>query len=316
MFRPSLHKGVHNVSRMSLGSVTRGVPPLPPRIIVYGPHGIGKTTFGANAPDPIVLPTEDGLGTLDVPAFPLARSYEDVVNAIGALYQEAHSYRTFILDTIDWLEPLVWERTALLGGKDHIEDFGYGKGFLHADDQWKEILDGLNALRTEKGMTVILLAHAEIKRFDSPETDPYDRYQIKLHKRASEKLQEWADIIGFAHYEVHVVSTETGFNKEVRRGAGIGRRILSVEERPAYHAKNRYTLPADLDFTWDALANACAAAYTRPTGIPVTPAVSLEPSTPASTPAAEASVATTEDAAAEDAEQMSVGEEQDMRVSA
>jgi hypothetical protein len=33
-------------------------------------------------------------------------------------------------------------------------------------------------------MTIICLAHAEIKRFDAPDTEAYDRYQIKLHKRA------------------------------------------------------------------------------------------------------------------------------------
>ncbi len=50
----------------------------------------------------------------------------------------------------------------------------------------------------------ILIAHTDIARFDSPETDPYDRYQIKLHKKAFQYLYEQADIIGFASEPVLV----------------------------------------------------------------------------------------------------------------
>jgi hypothetical protein len=55
------------------------------------------------------------------------------------------------------------------------------------------LIDGLTALRDERGMGVVIAAHSEIKRFDSPDTEPYDRYQPKLHKGASAIVQEAMD---------------------------------------------------------------------------------------------------------------------------
>lgn len=80
---------------------------------------------------------------------------------------------------------------------------------------WRQYLDGLNALRDERGMTVVQIAHTDIKRFDSPEHDPYDRYVIKLHTRAAALLQEHADIVLFANYRISTVKADVGFNKKL-----------------------------------------------------------------------------------------------------
>lgn len=237
------------MTSMSLDSISINSKPLPPKIVIHGPAGVGKTTFACQAPSPVVIRTEDRLGVIRVPAFPLAADYNDVYQAIATLYREPHGYKTVVLDTLDWLEPLIWARTAFDGGKDSIEDFGYGKGYLKADEYWLQILNGLNALRA-KGMLVICIAHCEIKRFESPETAPYDRYQMKLHKRALALVSEWADIIGFAKYETATTSVDTGFGNKAVRGIGTGNRRLALEERPAFDAKNSYNLPAELPLDW------------------------------------------------------------------
>lgn len=269
---------------MDLSSITVNRATKPPRIVVYGDHKIGKSTFAASAPNPIVMRTEDGLAAIQVPAFPLAQSYQDVINAIDTLYQGGHPFQTAVLDSLDWLEPLVWKYTAEQENKSNIkdiEDIGYGKGYTKADEHWRTILDGLDALNAQ-GMTIICLAHAEIKRFDAPDTEAYDRYQIKLHKRASAIIQEWADVIGFAHHEVMTVTEDAGFNKKTTRGVSVGTRVLSVEERPAYYAGNRYSLPPDLPFpkvgAWEVFANACAPAFSAPDPAPL---VFAKPAVPA-----------------------------------
>ena len=267
---------------MSLAAITRGTTPLPPRVVVYGAHGIGKTTFGVSAPNPIALRTEDGLAALAVPTFPLITEYAELMQALTTLYIETHDFQSLVLDSLDWLEPIVWQETARRHNESSIESFGYGKGYIAAAEVWAEVLEALNALRL-KGMTIICLAHAEIKRFDAPDSEPYDRYQIKLHKRAADLIQEWADVVGFAHYEVFTESTDVGFNKKVTRGTGGTARKLAVEERPAYNAKNRFQLPAELPLTvrresgrvegaWPEFAAAIAAAYAGDIGAPALPA--------------------------------------------
>ena len=239
---------------ISLASIKRNNQPKPPRLLVYGPHGVGKTTLAAEAPNPIFLQTEDGLGQIDAPSFGLLRSYEEVLEAIGALYNEEHDYQTAAIDSMDCMEPLVWTHVCQTNGWANIEQPGFGKGYIAALDAWRMLFEGLNALRDEKGMTIIMIAHADVKRFDSPETEPYDRYSIKLHARASALVQEHVDCVFFANYRVSTVKTDAGFNKKVVRGVGGGERLLYTTERPAFLAKNRYSLPDSLPMDWQEVA--------------------------------------------------------------
>lgn len=237
---------------ISLSSLRQKSVAKPPRLLVYGTAGIGKTSLGMAAPSPVFLQTEES--EVDCPTFGLLKTYDEVMEAIGALYSEAHPYQTLVLDSIDWLEPLVWRHTAEVNGWKDIEAAGYGKGYIAALDQWRTILDGMNALRDERGMTILLIAHCEIKRFDSPETEPYDRYQIKLHNRASALVQEHVDAVLFANYRVSTVKTDLGFNKKAVRGVSGGDRLLYTNERPAFLAKNRYAMPDSLPLSWPDLA--------------------------------------------------------------
>ena len=241
---------------ISLSQLTRASQPKQPSMLIHGVAGVGKTTFAAEAPKPVFILTEDGLGTLGVEHFPLAKSFDDVIGALAALYTEEHTYRTVVIDSVDWLEPLVWGRACRDNGWKSIEDAGYGKGYVAALDLWRQYLDGLNALRDERGMNIVQIAHTDIKRFDSPEHDPYDRYVIKLHTRAAALLQEYADIVLFANYRISTVKADVGFNKKVNRALGSGERVIHAAERPAFLAKNRYGLPDTLPLDWPAFAQA------------------------------------------------------------
>jgi len=236
-----------------LKSISRNDTILSPRIMLYGVEGIGKSTFAAGAPDPIFILTEDGLGSLDVEHFPIAQSLDNVMDAIGALYAEEHPYKTVVLDSLDWLEAIIHRE---MEEKYDAKDLAYGKGAMIAAQKWREVLDGMNALRNDKKMIVILLAHNTIKRFDSPEVEPFDRYQPKLQERSSAVVREWADAVLFANYKTIVKKDDVGFNKTVARGISSGERMLFTTERPAYMAKNRYNLPDSIPLTWDAFANA------------------------------------------------------------
>lgn len=237
-----------------LDSITTGKQIRPRRTMVYGVHGIGKSTFGAMAENPILIPTEDGLGDIEVAKFPVAKSVGDVLGAMSALRSNDHDFDTVVIDTLDWLERLVFVDVCLKRNVKTIEDIGYAKGYTFALAIWRDILDGLDALREEKNMQVILIAHAGVTKFDNPETDPYSRYEPKLHKTSSALLQEWCDEVFCAMYKVLTKQTDEGFGKKRTVGIGEGDRVLRTTDRPAHSAKNRMNLPPEIPLDYRAYA--------------------------------------------------------------
>ena len=237
-----------------LQQVQKGRQPGPRRLLLYGTHGIGKSSFAAASDKPIFIQTEDGLGEIACDKFPLAESFDQVMTAISDLYTEKHAYRTVAVDSLDWLERLIWADVCRKRNVTSIEDIGYAKGYVFALTQWREFLEGLAALRRDKGMTIVLIAHAKIEKFENPETESYDRYVPRLHKLASAVVQEWCDEVLFATYKVHTKQTDEGFNRKRTHGLGTGERIVRTVERPAHVAKNRLNLPDELPLDWNAFS--------------------------------------------------------------
>ena len=237
-----------------LEQVRSGPSPAPRRVMLYGTHGIGKSSFASNAPKPIFLQTEDGLGEINCDKFPLTTSFDEAMKALSELYTDKHPFRTVVVDSLDWLERLIWSDVCRKRNVESIEDIGYAKGYTFALTQWREFLEGLTALRGDKGMTIVLIAHAKIERFENPETETYDRYVPRLHKLASAVVQEWCDEVLFASYKIHTKQTEEGFNRKRAQGIGTGERIIRTQERPAHMAKNRLNLPDELPLDWAAYA--------------------------------------------------------------
>lgn len=228
---------------ISLNSLRRTGVARPPRIVLYGTAGIGKTTFAAAAEAAVFIPTEEGLDAIQADAFPLCKTFEDVIDCLTSLIIEDHKFRTVVLDSADWTERLIHGRVAADNNVATIDAIGYGKGYKAAVDYWRQILDGLDVLRNDKGMQVILLAHSQIKRFDDPLSDPYDRYQLDLHSAVASVVTEWCDALLFANQRYSTVKSEVGFNQKVTRAVGNGDRVIYTQERPGWHAKSRWPLP-------------------------------------------------------------------------
>ena len=238
-----------------ISSITKGREAQPPRIMIYGSEGVGKSTFAALAPNPVFVQTEDGLSEIDCSKFPLAKSFDDVVLQLQAVRDEQHDYGTVVIDSLDWLERLVWDRVCADYGVKSIEkaDGGYGKGYVHALTYWRQIVSILNDIRSKRGMAVILIAHAAVERFEDPEHAAYDRYTPRIHKKACSLICEWVDAVLFASRRLRVDST-TG--KAAPVGADGGERILRTNGSPACIAKNRFGLPTELPLSWAAFVEA------------------------------------------------------------
>ncbi len=248
--------GVPNVTagRMSLANRSTGLIDDPLlRIVVYGVEGVGKSMFGANSPGPIFLGAEDGSGELDVERFPRPHTWADALEAIEVLRTTTHEHETLVVDSLDWLEPMVWAHTCEKWGKPTIESFGYGKGYGEALTEWRAFFAALERLQRERKMSLILLAHAVVGTFKNPDANQgdFDHYTLKLHKGAAGLAKEWAKALLFGNYELATVE------KDGRtRGMSTGKRVLYTQKRAAYDAKNRLLLPPEIKLSWGAFMRA------------------------------------------------------------
>lgn len=231
-----------------MSNLRTGKQQVPPRICIYGGHGIGKSTLASQFPTPIFISTEDGLDSLDVTSFPRATVIGDVVESIKTLLKEEHKFKTVVVDTLDWLiEPLI---TNSVNTQYDEKQQAYGKGSMYVAEEFREILQGLDALRMKKGMNVVLIAHAAVVKFEDPRSDPYDRYQPKLPKACNALMQEWVDVLAFAAFKVIIKKSDAkGFDTARTRGTTTGERLLHFIENPAYAAKNRFNCPEDVEMS-------------------------------------------------------------------
>jgi hypothetical protein len=245
------------MDKVQSGRTTRA-----PRLLTYGTEGIGKTSWAASSPTPIFIQTEDGLGNVDAARFPLAHSYEDAAQALDELLTESHTFETVVIDSLDWLERLIWDKTCREANATSIErvDGGYGKGYTVALAYWREVVAKLDALRDQRNMACILIAHAKVERFEDPESNAYDRYAPRLHKLAAALICEWCDAVLFATRKFRTTTEDGGFNRKRAIAQAIGKsggdRVLRCVGGPSCVAKNRYGITEDLPLSWAAFVAA------------------------------------------------------------
>ncbi|MEM9489761.1 MAG: ATP-binding protein, partial [Myxococcota bacterium] len=224
------------------------------RYLFYGIAGVGKTTLASDALNPIFLDCEDGTGLIDCARYPfrdepgghVAQSYQELLDAIDDLITGEHNFQSVVIDTLDRVEALLWahicERDSRNSNKTYksIVDYGYGKGFEVAVDEWRALCGKLDQLRARRNVTIILLAHAQIRRFGNPEGEDYDRYSLRVHEKASGFLRGWVDVLGFCCYEGGAAK-HTGEDKI--RGYSTGLRHVRFQREAAYDAKSRLPTP-------------------------------------------------------------------------
>jgi hypothetical protein len=234
-----------------LDSVTVRKRKRPVFAVLVGPHGVGKSTFGASLPNPIVIATER-IDQISVPKLPVPKSFSELYRQIDALDKEEHDYESIILDSVDAADLLVVQRVCAEGKCKSIEEFGGGwqKGYTRGRELWTGLLSQLRDM--SERFNILLIAGAHVKSFSDPLLSvPYDRWTLKLQEKSAELIRQMCDLIMF-------VNIETAIEKDTpkaRKGRGIvtDDRLLWTAPTTGFEAKNRYNLDSPLEFKWSVL---------------------------------------------------------------
>src|SRR6516164_5031337 len=241
-----------------LSTITRGKRPRHIFALIYGTSGVGKSYWASQAPRPIFFGAEKGTEQLDVARFPQTASIGELLAQLRALQTEKHVFDSVVLDSLDWVEPLIWKAVCDEGKVETIEQYAgsYCKGHVRALDLWRTLLKELSVLNEK--MHVLLIGHAQIKSFQDPELPTaYDRYQLKINDKAAALVREAADAVLFARFETELVKV----NGAKPRAYGEGNRIMYTESRPGWDAKNRFNLPFCMPLDWKSFGEAIRAFY-------------------------------------------------------
>lgn len=229
------------------------------KVVIYGPEGIGKSTFASKFPNAVFIDTEGSTKELDVRRLPVPSSWSYLLWEVDQVKQDPGICSTLIIDTADWAEKMCVEEMCSKHQVNGLEGFGYGKGYVYLAEEFGKLLNKLTDL-TEIGINVVLTAHAIMRKFEQPdESSAYDRWELKLQKKTAPLVKEWADMVLFANYETYVVKEG---EKAKARG---GKRVMYTTHHPCWDAKNRKGFPDKMDFDFSSIAEAIPVKITAET---------------------------------------------------
>lgn len=231
--------------------ITRGKIQKAKKVVIYGPEGIGKSTFASKFPDPVFIDTEGSTNDMDVARLPRPTSWNMLFDEIDYVKNNPCVCKTLVIDTIDWAELLCVEHICAIHNKKGIEDFGYGNGYVYTKEEFGRFLNRLSDL-IEVNVNVVLTAHAQLRKFEQPdEMGAYDRWELKLGKKTQSQtsplVKEWADMLLFANYKTYSVSVDEKGKKHKAQG---GKRVMYTQHHPCWDAKNRFGLPEECEFDY------------------------------------------------------------------
>jgi len=232
----------------SMDNIQKGIKKMPRKIIIYGPPKLGKSTLAGSTKKSLMIPTEDRVAHVDCDKTPVVKTYREILDIFDFLLNEKkHTYKNIIIDTLDWLEPILHQYICDKKGfksltDDTSKETNFSKGLkYHAVEGWKTFLHNCDVLR-DAGMNIIIVAHSQTITINPPNTDSYDKAVMKIDKNSLAVIEEWADIIAFYDKEIFVKTNEKSLDKKGKALAAQKRKLHLSGENPAMLNGNSFGL--------------------------------------------------------------------------
>lgn len=232
-----------------------GKIPSAQKVVIYGVEGIGKSTFASQFPNPLFIDTEGSTKLMEVARLPKPSSWTMLMDEIRYVRDNPSICNTLVIDTADWAEILCIDHICSKNKKEGIEDFGYGKGYTYLEEEFGRLLNLLEEV-IHRGVNVCLTAHATMRKIEQPdEMGAYDHWEMKMEKKTSALIKEWADMVLFANYRTIVVNVDNQGAQKGKNKAQGGERVLYTTHHPCWDAKNRHALVDVLPMKYEAISH-------------------------------------------------------------
>lgn len=252
--------------KINLKDAQPTIKKVPPKIIVYGRNGIGKSRFALKAPSPIFLDLDENIYELPCVSSRTVgfsiKSYEDVIEFLALLFNQDHDFKTLVIDSLSSLEKLITQKVCKDANVTSLASFQYGHGYLKMLPLWEKILNQLKTFWDKKEMIIIMLAHFKEKKEENLTGANYQQYQINLYEKASELLRNWCSAVLFADDKVEVKDERLEFNKVISK-VFKSERVLYTDGGTTFLAKNTYGLPSEIALDWNVFYSHVEAYYQK-----------------------------------------------------
>lgn len=231
-------------------NIIDGKQPGALKVVIYGPEGIGKSTFAAQFPRPLFIDTEGSTRHMDVRRTERPTSWAMLLEQVRCVRDDPGLCATLVIDTADWAEQLCIESICAAKKLSGIEDMGYGKGYVYLAEEFGRLLNLLEEV-VARGVHGVLTAHAMMRKFEQPdELGAYDRWELKLQKKTAPLVKEWSDVLLFANYKTLSVPADAKGKTFKAQG---GRRVVYTSHHPCWDAKDRLGMPDELPLDFAAI---------------------------------------------------------------
>jgi len=229
--------------------ITKGKVKKPMNILIYGVDGIGKSSFASQFPDPLFLGPEDGSSFLDVARVENIKDWKSFNDSIQYLKANKVEQKTLVIDSLDWIEPLIHDFICKEDSAKSLELAygGFGKGYKKAYEMQCVLKNDIQQIRIKQNMNIVLIAHSKVSTFNDPSVEiPYDRYHLKLHESNSVSpramWREFVDAVFFLNYDSYTTK-EDG----VVRANSDKKRYIFTSRTESYDAKTRFKIPDQIE---------------------------------------------------------------------